>query len=53
MMYLSADSSTMTDEPNTLNLWIVADNLSKGAATNAVQIASWMVKHHLVGKQTA
>jgi aspartate-semialdehyde dehydrogenase len=25
--------------PNTLNLWIVADNLRKGAATNAVQIA--------------
>ncbi|OQA11705.1 MAG: Aspartate-semialdehyde dehydrogenase [Bacteroidetes bacterium ADurb.Bin397] len=40
-------------QPNTLNLWIVADNLRKGAATNAVQIASWMVKHHLVGKQTA
>lgn len=40
-------------QPNSLNLWIVADNLRKGAATNAVQIASWMVKHHLVGKQTA
>jgi aspartate-semialdehyde dehydrogenase len=26
-------------QPNTLNLWIVADNLRKGAATNAVQIA--------------
>ena len=25
--------------PNALNLWIVADNLRKGAATNAVQIA--------------
>ena len=27
-------------QPNTINLWIVADNLRKGAATNAVQIAS-------------
>jgi aspartate-semialdehyde dehydrogenase len=26
-------------QPNTINLWIVADNLRKGAATNAVQIA--------------
>jgi aspartate-semialdehyde dehydrogenase len=26
-------------QPRTLNLWIVADNLRKGAATNAVQIA--------------
>ena len=30
--------------PNTLNLWIVADNLRKGAATNAVQIAQLLVK---------
>jgi len=29
---------------NTLNLWIVADNLRKGAATNAVQIAEYLVK---------
>ncbi|MEI6815171.1 MAG: aspartate-semialdehyde dehydrogenase [Bacteroidota bacterium] len=29
--------------PNTLNLWIVADNLRKGAATNAVQIAEYLV----------
>jgi len=28
--------------PNTLNLWIVADNLRKGAATNAVQIAEYL-----------
>lgn len=33
---------------NGLNLWIVADNLRKGAATNAVQIAEYLVKHHLV-----
>lgn len=33
---------------NALNLWIVADNLRKGAATNAVQIAQYLVKHQLV-----
>ncbi len=31
-------------QPNTLNLWIVADNLRKGAATNAIQIAEYVVK---------
>nr|WP_293840219.1 aspartate-semialdehyde dehydrogenase [uncultured Arsenicibacter sp.] len=35
-------------QPNTLNLWIVADNLRKGAATNAVQIAEYLVKHDLI-----
>lgn len=35
-------------QPNTLNLWIVADNLRKGAATNTVQIAEYLVAHHLV-----
>lgn len=35
-------------QPNTLNLWIVADNLRKGAATNAVQIAEYLVKNNLV-----
>jgi aspartate-semialdehyde dehydrogenase len=30
-------------QPNTLNAWIVADNLRKGAATNAVQIAQLLV----------
>lgn len=34
---------------NTLNLWIVADNLRKGAATNAVQIAAYLMKNDLVG----
>jgi aspartate-semialdehyde dehydrogenase len=28
--------------PNTLNAWVVADNLRKGAATNAVQIAEYI-----------
>jgi aspartate-semialdehyde dehydrogenase len=35
-------------QPNTLNLWIVADNLRKGAATNAVQIANLLVKNKLI-----
>ena len=34
---------------NGLNLWIVADNLRKGAATNAVQIAEYLMAHNLVG----
>lgn len=34
--------------PNTLNMWIVSDNLRKGAATNAVQIAEYLVEHNLV-----
>jgi len=33
---------------NTLNMWIVSDNLRKGAATNAVQIAEYLVKNKLV-----
>lgn len=32
-------------QPATLNLWIVADNLRKGAATNAIQIAEYLHKH--------
>lgn len=35
-------------QPNSLNMWIVADNLRKGAATNAVQIAQYLVDHNLV-----
>ncbi len=35
-------------QANTLNLWIVADNLRKGAATNAVQIAEYLLKNDLV-----
>jgi aspartate-semialdehyde dehydrogenase len=29
-------------QPNTLNMWIVSDNLRKGAATNAIQIAEYL-----------
>ncbi len=35
-------------QKNTLNVWIVADNLRKGAATNAVQIAEYLAAHHLI-----
>lgn len=35
-------------QENTLNMWIVADNLRKGAATNAVQIAEYLVENELV-----
>jgi aspartate-semialdehyde dehydrogenase len=35
-------------QANTLNMWVVADNLRKGAATNAVQIAEYMLAHYLV-----
>lgn len=35
-------------QPNTLNMWIVADNLRKGAATNTVQIAEYLVARNLI-----
>jgi aspartate-semialdehyde dehydrogenase len=35
-------------QPNSLNMWIVADNLRKGAATNTIQIAEYLVKNSLV-----
>lgn len=35
-------------QPNTLNLWIVADNLRKGAATNTIQIAEYLVANNLL-----
>ncbi len=35
-------------QPKTLNMWVVSDNLRKGAATNAIQIAEYLVQHHLV-----
>ena len=34
-------------QPNTLNMWIVSDNLRKGAATNAVQIAEYLLSKQL------
>jgi aspartate-semialdehyde dehydrogenase len=36
-------------QPNSLNMWIVADNLRKGAATNAIQIMEYLAKAGLIG----
>ena len=35
-------------QPNTINMWVVTDNLRKGAATNAVQIAEYLVAKSLI-----
>jgi aspartate-semialdehyde dehydrogenase len=35
-------------QPMTLNMWVVSDNLRKGAATNAVQIAEYLIKNNLI-----
>ena len=35
-------------QENSLNLWIVSDNLRKGAATNTIQIAEYLVEKNLV-----
>jgi aspartate-semialdehyde dehydrogenase len=37
-------------QPKTLNLWVVSDNLRKGAATNAVQIAEYLYSKDLLRK---
>ena len=38
------------DRPKTLNLWLAGDNLRKGAALNAVQIAELLVERGMVGR---
>ena len=35
-------------QPNSLNLWIVSDNLRKGAATNTIQIAEYLIANNLI-----
>ena len=35
-------------QPNTLNMWIVSDNLRKGAATNTIQIAEYLKENNLI-----
>ena len=35
-------------QPNTVNMWIVSDNLRKGAATNAVQIAEYLLGKKMI-----
>ena len=37
-------------QPNTINLWVVSDNLLKGAALNAVEIAETLLKNDFYGK---
>ncbi len=39
-------------QPKTLNMWVVADNLRKGAATNAVQIAEYLMVNNLLSTAT-
>ncbi len=36
-------------QPKTLNMWIVSDNLRKGAATNAIQIAEYLMSKNMLG----
>jgi aspartate-semialdehyde dehydrogenase len=36
-------------QPKTMNMWIVSDNLRKGAATNAIQIAEYLMSKNLLG----
>ena len=38
-------------QKNTLNMWVVSDNLRKGAALNSVQIAEELIKNNLINKQ--
>ena len=40
-------------QPNTLNLWVVSDNLRKGAATNAVQIAEYLLQKGILKEEAA
>ncbi|HEV7621460.1 MAG TPA: aspartate-semialdehyde dehydrogenase [Flavisolibacter sp.] len=39
-------------QANTLNMWIVSDNLRKGAATNAIQIAEYLLQKGMLGKKS-
>jgi aspartate-semialdehyde dehydrogenase len=39
--------------PRTLSMWIVSDNLRKGAATNTIQLAELLVERELLGKRAA
>ena len=50
---MSAASATTQTIDNGLSLWVVSDNLRKGAALNAVQIAEKLVSDYLSGKAAA
>ena len=39
-----------TSQPNSINMWIVSDNLLKGAALNAVEIAETLINNNFYGK---
>ena len=47
-LYAIKNSNRDFTQKNTLNMWIVADNLRKGAATNTVQIAEYLIKNKLL-----
>ena len=47
--YISRIREDKTNK-NSLNLWIVSDNLLRGAALNAVEIAETLIKNNLNGK---
>ncbi len=49
----SAASAATSAIPNALALWVVADNLRKGAATNAVEIAQLLVRDRLLRSAAA
>lgn len=38
-------------QDNSLNMWVVSDNLRKGAATNAIQIAEYLIKNGIIRKE--
>jgi aspartate-semialdehyde dehydrogenase len=48
MKFLSGRLRRDESNPNTLNMWIVSDNLRKGAATNAIQIAEYLIAKKLL-----
>ncbi len=50
--YISRIREDQTLE-NGLNMWVVADNLRKGAALNAIQIAELLVNRKLIGQKQA
>ena len=49
----SAGSGATSGATRSLALWIVGDNLRKGAATNAVQIAELCIREGLLGRRAA
>ena len=48
MMFFVGRLRRDESQPNTLNMWVVSDNLRKGAATNTIQIAEYLMANDLV-----